>query len=53
MIKNKTLITTHSNDKVLIKDKARKWKLSPKWSGSYIILEINKNENVTIQKGQT
>lgn len=45
-------ITIHVNDRVLIQDKTRKGKLSPKWLGPYVVLEINENENVTIQRGK-
>jgi len=45
-------ITIHVNDRVLIQDITRKGKLSPKWLGPYVVLEINENENVTIQKGK-
>ncbi|KAL4147920.1 hypothetical protein QTP88_002247 [Uroleucon formosanum] len=45
-------ITIHVNDRVLIQDKIRKGKLSPKWLGTYVVLEINENENVTIQRGK-
>jgi len=44
--------TFHVGDKVLIQDKARKGKLSEKWLGPYMILELNENENVTIEKGR-
>jgi len=45
-------ITIHVNDRVFIQDKTRKGKLSPKWLGPYVVLEINENENVTIQRGK-
>lgn len=43
-------ITIHVDNRVLIQDKTRKGKLSAKWLGSYVVLEIKNNENVTMQK---
>jgi len=45
-------IAIHVNNRALIQDKTRKGKLSPKWLGPYVVLEINDNENVTIEKGK-
>jgi hypothetical protein len=43
-------IDIHEGDKVLNQDKVRKGKLSAKWLGTYEVLELNYNENVTIRK---
>jgi len=43
-------ITVHVGDRVLLKNSARKGKLSPKWLGPYEVIEIRANENVTLQK---
>ena len=45
-------IDLHVGDQVLIQDKARKGKLSAKWLGPYEVLELNANQNVTIQRGK-
>jgi len=43
-------ITVHEGDRVLLKNSARKGKLSPKWLGPYEVIELRANENVTLQK---
>lgn len=45
-------INIHIGDKVLLQDRSRKDKLCAKWTGPHEVLEINSNENVTIQKGR-
>lgn len=45
-------ISVHVGDRVLMKDNARKRKLSPKWTGPYEVIELRSNENVTLQKGR-
>jgi len=42
-------IIVHVRDHVLLKENARKEKLSPKWLGSYEVIDIKTNENVTLQ----
>lgn len=45
-------ISVHVGDQVLLQDKGRKGKLSSKWIGPFQVLELNSNENITIQKGR-
>ncbi|CAI6368288.1 unnamed protein product [Macrosiphum euphorbiae] len=47
---NQNQIIIHVGDRVLLKDNARKGKLSPKWLGPYEVIELKANENVTLQK---
>ena len=47
---NQNQITVHVGDRVLLKNNARKGKLSPKWLGPYEVIELRANENVTLQK---
>lgn len=49
---SKNQISVHVRDRVLLRDNARKGKLSPKWTGPYEVVEVKANENVTLQKGR-
>jgi len=47
---NQNPTNIHVGDRVLLKNNARKGKLSAKWLGPYEVIQLKTNENVTLQK---
>jgi hypothetical protein len=47
---NQNPTSVHVRDRVLLKNNARKGKLSAKWLEPYEVIELKANENVTLQK---
>jgi hypothetical protein len=45
-------IDIHVEDQILLKDFARRGKLTPLWIGPYLVTEVLNKENIKIQRGR-
>jgi len=50
--KNMHALKKKKGDKVLIKEYNKRNTLSRNWTGSYEVLEVRDNENITVNKGR-